>query len=351
VYETFYGLRDRPFSLTPDPRYLYMTPRHREALSNLTYGIVGSRAITLLIGDAGTGKTTLVRAALAKAQPGASYVVVNNPTLTRAEFVRLLASEFKLSADAATSKAAWLLEFERLLRRRHADGLITALVLDEAQSLPDELLEEVRLLSNIETTTDKLLPIVLTGQPELARRLNQPSLRQLKQRIALRCDLAPFDLHATAGYICSRLQVAGGTPNQIFTRSAVSAIHEAAQGIPRTINVLCDNALLSGFASGDRPVGHRIVAEVCRDFEFGVASTSQVAAEATGRLDAPATVANPRAMAAAPDSNGASSTEEDASPAGVAVGQTVPPASEKTHGLLSTRSGRPRRASFLWLKH
>jgi general secretion pathway protein A len=274
VYEDFYGLKERAFSLTPDPRFLYMTPGHREALSNLMYGVAASRAITLLTGEAGTGKTTLVRTALANAQPGTSHVVVSNPRLTRGEFIGLLASEFGLSREAAQSKDVWLGELEVFLRERHAKGLITALVVDEAQSLPDNLLEEIRLLSNIETETEKLMPIVLTGQPELATRLNQPSLRQLKQRVALRCQLAPFDLAATVSYIAARLRTAGGQPSAVFTLQAAEYIHRAARGIPRTINVLCDNALLSGFAAGARPVGMKIVAEVCADFEFGAAAVA-----------------------------------------------------------------------------
>ena len=194
---------------------------------------------------------------------------LNNPTLTRAEFVEFLASEFGLSLEAQRSKATFLRELERLLRTRLAGGIMSALLIDEAQSLPYELLEETRLLANMETPTDKLLPVVLAGQPELADRLNEPSLRQLKQRVALRCDLVPLELHETAAYIAARLDRAGGRSAGIFTREAVEAIHVASGGIPRTISVICDNALISGFAADQRPVGAGIVLDVCRDLDFG----------------------------------------------------------------------------------
>jgi hypothetical protein len=146
--------------------------------------------------------------------------------------------------------------------------VLSALVIDEAQSIPYELLEEIRLLSNIETTTAKLLNVVLAGQPELAARLNEPSLRQLKQRISLRCELKPMDLPETAAYMAGRLRIAGGRPEQIFTREAVGAVFQAANGIARTVNVVCDNALIGGFAAEVRPISAAFVEEVCRDFDL-----------------------------------------------------------------------------------
>jgi general secretion pathway protein A len=269
VYESFFGLRERPFDLTPNPHFLYLTPRHGEALSTLKYGITGRKGITLLIGDAGTGKTTIVRAALeAVAMPSACCVYLSNPVLTRAEFYEFLAPKFGLSDRAAASKARFLFELEESVLARHQAGGVTALVIDEAQSLPHELLEEVRLLANVETATEKLLPVVLAGQPELAVRLEQEDLRQLKQRVALRCDLAPLDIRETAAYIAGRIAIAGGDCPSILTREAVQTIYERSRGIPRTISVLCDNALVTGFAAGVRPVGSNIVLEVCRDFRL-----------------------------------------------------------------------------------
>jgi general secretion pathway protein A len=269
MYESFYGLRERPFDLTPNPRYLYLTRSHREALSNLQYGITGRKGMTLLIGEAGTGKTTIVRAALeAVAGPAVKCVYLSNPVLTRDEFYEFLAPKFGLSDRASSSKARFLSDLEESIIARHESGGLTALVIDEAQSLPHDLLEEIRLLANFETATDKLLPVVLAGQPELAARLEHEELRQLKQRVALRCDLTALDIHETAAYISGRISIAGGDSARIFTREAVQTIYERSRGIPRTISVLCDNTLLSGFAQGVKPVGSYIVLEVCRDFRL-----------------------------------------------------------------------------------
>jgi type II secretory pathway predicted ATPase ExeA len=272
MYETFFGLAHPPFELAPNPRFLIFTPSHLEALSNLEYGIFERKGITLLVAEAGTGKTTLLRRALSQAQQQrqspALVVYVNNPTLTRPEFLRVLAQGFKLSDEAARSKPDFLAEFDELLRNRSAQALPTVLVIDEAQSLSYELLEEVRLLANMDSDTEKLLSVILAGQPELADRLNEPALRQLKQRIVLRCTLAPLKVRETAAYIAGRVRLAGGEASQLFTREAVIAMHEASGGIPRTLSVICDNALLTAFANEVRPVTAKIVAEVCRDFDL-----------------------------------------------------------------------------------
>jgi general secretion pathway protein A len=267
MYQSHYNLQELPFELTPDPKYLYLTPRHREALSNLEYGLFAAKSLTVLIGEAGTGKTTLLNAVLNSQRcRHVQCVYVNNPMLTRAEFVNTLATRFGLGAGAAQSKALLLDRLERFLRTRRANGAITALVVDEAQRLSTELLEEIRLLANIETPTQKLLPLVLAGQPELGARLEEPELRQLKQRVALRCEISPFDLSESAAYIANRVKSAGGVPFKLFTREAVVMIHERSAGIPRTINVICDNALMSGMAMNRQTVDQAIVQEVCRDF-------------------------------------------------------------------------------------
>jgi general secretion pathway protein A len=269
MYQSFYGLAEAPFELTANPKYLFFTGQHREALSNLEYGLSSAKPITLLVGEAGTGKSTLLRAALESERcRRVSCVYLNNPTLTRNEFVETLASRFDLGANAERSKATLLDGLESIVQERQARGEITALVVDEAQALPNELLEEIRLLANMETTIGKLLPVVLAGQPELAERLNEPALRQLKQRVALRCELKPLDLPDTASYIASRIRTAGGDPGMIFTREAVTLIHEYSHGVPRTISVMCDNALMSGFALDQRRIDGHIVREVCRDFDL-----------------------------------------------------------------------------------
>jgi general secretion pathway protein A len=280
MYETFFGLRERPFDLLPNPRFLFLAGRHREAFSNLQYGLTAPRGLTLLIGEAGTGKTTLVTSVLAHIdQERTECVLLSNPTLSRAEFYEFLIEGFKLPLEANASKTRFLFEFRNHLVARQEEGFLSALILDEAQSMPVELLEEVRLLSNIETATVKLLNVVIAGQPELAARLNESGLRQLKQRISLRCELAPFNFSETASYIAGRLRIAGGDPRQIFTREAVLAIHDMSGGIPRTINVICDNALLGGFASQTTPVSRTIVEDVCRDFDVTIRAAAAAPAE------------------------------------------------------------------------
>jgi general secretion pathway protein A len=268
MYEAFFGLRERPFQLTPNPRFLFLNPGHREALATLRYGLTSSPGITLLVGEAGTGKTTLLRAALhAEWRPQHRHAVICNPTLAPSDFYDILADILGLHY-AGGQKGRFLLAFERDLRSRHESGGTTAIVVDEAQSLSHELFEEIRLLANFETDTAKLVNVVLAGQPELDARLADPSLRQLAQRVVLRSRLAPLDLQATADYISTRLQVAGGVPGEVFTRDAIRTVFHASGGIPRTIGVVCENALLAGFATGRKPVDRPIVVDVCGDFNL-----------------------------------------------------------------------------------
>jgi general secretion pathway protein A len=278
MYRTFFGFRERPFDLTPNPRFLVLTDAHREALSNLEYGIASRRGITVLVGEAGTGKTTLIRAALQRQPEQVHCVHLQNPALTRAEFVEMLAIRFELSEAARLSKSALLTELEATLRQRHQRGESSVLIVDEAQSLPLELLEELRLLGNIETEETKLLSIVLAGQPELAALLNQASLRQLKQRVALRCELRPLTQAETAGYLAGRIRAAGGVGAQVFTREAVVLIHQRSSGIPRMVSVIADNALVTAFALGRKPVNSEIVSEVCRDLALQGAESPAAAA-------------------------------------------------------------------------
>jgi type II secretory pathway predicted ATPase ExeA len=301
MYEDFFGLRERPFDLVPNPRFLYLSARQREALSNLRYGLTTPRGLTLLIGEAGTGKTTLFQAVLSEIDAvDAECVLLSNPTLTRSEFYEFLAAGFGLPPEAAVSKTHFLFELRAHLGTRRDEGRVSALLLDEAQSLPYELLEEVRLLSNMDTSTEKLLNVVLAGQPELADRLNEPNLRQLKQRISLRCELRPFDFHETAAYIAGRLRIAGGDPARIFSREAVLAIHTASTGVPRTINVICDNALIGGFAAQTKPILRGMIEEICRDFDIRRGqpqAAPEPAPHVTEPLQAPAASAEPPAPA------------------------------------------------------
>ena len=290
MYESFYGFRERPFDLTPNPRYLVLTDAHREALSNLEYAIASQKGVTLLLGDAGTGKTTVIRTALERQPEQVHCVQLQNPALNRTEFVEMLATRFGLSPKATLSKTILLLELETLLAGRRERGESSVLVIDEAQSLSLELLEEVRLLANIETTREKLLSVILAGQPELADRLNDRSLRQLKQRVALRCELRPLTLLESCAYIAGRIRAAGGVGSQTFTREAVILMHERANGIPRTLSVIADNALVAGFAVQRRPVNTQLILEVCSDLDL----------EASGDAGPPpptATIASPKLAA------------------------------------------------------
>jgi general secretion pathway protein A len=313
MYEDFYGLRERPFELIPNPRFLFLSPQHQEALTHLNYGLSGRPGITLVIGDAGTGKSTLIRASLeATRAPGSRVAVLANPTLTRGEFYEHLSKTLGFSAEAAASKTAFLREMDVALAECQNAGGILALIVDEAQSLPNELLEELRLLTNAGTNADGpgsqgSLTLVLVGQPELADRLNDPSLRQLKQRVALRAELKPFTLKETAGYIASRITIAGGRADQVFTRDAVLAIHAASKGLPRVISVLCDNALVTGFASNVRPVGSVIVADVCSDFDLPRVTVAEAAKPVQARppVVAPAPQPQPQVQAQPPATPGA----------------------------------------------
>jgi general secretion pathway protein A len=274
MYETFFGLKERPFDLSPNPKYLFLAPTQKEALSMLRYGLTSGRGITLLLGEAGTGKTTLLQTVLAEIGPDtAQCVLLSNPTLSKSEFYEFLSEGFGMNGGAG-SKTKFLGDFREHLEERHRRGLVTALLLDEAQSLPSELLEEVRLLSNIETTTDKLLNVLLIGQPELAERLNESGLRQLKQRVALRWQIRTFSLAETAAYVAGRLRIAGGVPADVFSRDAITTVHRLSNGVPRVINVICDNALIGGFAARMRPVTQALVDDVCRDFDLRSASQS-----------------------------------------------------------------------------
>ena len=281
MYEAFFGLRERPFDLTPNPRFLFLSPGHRDALIHLQYGL-RRPGITMLTGDAGTGKTTLIRAAMQSIQDGNTSVIqLSNPSLTRSEFYEHLADGFGFGEEAAHSKTRFLRQLEVALSKV---GTALALLVDEAQALPHELLEEIRLLSNTEGAGGATLAIVLVGQLELAARFNAPSLRQLKQRIVLRCELGRLNLKESAAYISARVSKAGGRAEQLFTQGAVIEVHRHSTGIPRIMSVICDNALISGFASNLRPVNATVISEVCAELEFVAPEAHQEGAQSAAHV-------------------------------------------------------------------
>lgn len=273
MYKSFYQLRQNPFEITPDPSFLFSTSRHNEALASLYYGVRARKGFLVLTGEVGTGKTMLVRCVLDFLQrSGLAFAYVFNPSLSPLEFIRYIAGDFGLPV-AGKAKDEIILALSTFLVDRHKSNLSTLLIVDEAHHLSPELLEEIRLLTNLETTQRKLLQIVLAGQPELDEMLDSFDLRQLKQRIALRCHLEPLDLAETRGYIQRRLQIAGRAPEKIiFSESAVSAIFRHSKGFPRMVNTICENALLSGYACRAAVISDAVIEEVARDLRLGVVS-------------------------------------------------------------------------------
>jgi general secretion pathway protein A len=266
MYEQFYGLKELPFALTPDPRYIYFTPSHTEVMANLHYGIESGKGLIVVTGEVGTGKTTMLRWVMQRLDRTVMVAYIFNPRLSVTEFYQHLARLFDI--QNWESKSDLLIELGKVLESRHSRGLRTVLIVDEAHGLSTSVLEEVRLLGNFESDTAKQLQIVLTGQPELRSVLNNPDLRQLKQRVALRCDIKALpNVEETAQYINVRLKVAGATRTDIFSPGAVDYIFRCSEGIPRNINNLCDNALLNGFAAGEQIISRAAVQEVADTFD------------------------------------------------------------------------------------
>jgi general secretion pathway protein A len=267
VYAEFYGLKELPFALTPDPRFIYFTPSHTEVMANLHYGIESGKGLIVVTGEVGTGKTTILRWMMQRLDRTVLVAYIFNPRLSVTEFYQHLAS--LLDVQKWETKPELLVSLGQALDSRHSRGLRTVLIIDEAQGLSPAVLEEIRLLSNFESDTAKQLQIVLTGQPELRNVLNYPDLRQLKQRVALRCVIKALpNVEETDRYITSRLLASGAERTDIFTSEAVDYIYRCTEGIPRNINNLCDNALLAGYAAGELTVGRAIVEEVAETFDM-----------------------------------------------------------------------------------
>jgi general secretion pathway protein A len=269
MYKEFYGLRANPFNVNPDPRYLFLTRHTEEALACLTYGIQSRKGFVLLTGEVGTGKTTLINKLLEwlRLQQVATAFVFNS-RLNTTQFLDYMMADFGIPCDSK-SKSQILLRLYNWLLDRYRAGETAVLIVDEAQNLTDEVLEEIRMLTNLETFTEKLLQIVLVGQPELEQKLKQPQLRQLRQRLTLRARTHSLSLEETKAYIEQRLRIAGANGEQIFDPQAVVEIHRCANGIPRVINLLCEHSLVSAFVDQQRLIGPGVVETVARDFDLG----------------------------------------------------------------------------------
>ncbi len=284
MYKEFFGLDDTPFTLTPDPRFIVFTPSYNEVLASLYYGLENAKGLIVLTGEVGTGKTTALRWILRRLDASVLAAYVFNPRLSIDEFYHHVTQ--MLGIKDWSNKSELLNTLGKVLEERHRRGLRTVIIIDEAHELSDYVLEEIRLLMNFESDNAKHLQIVLTGQPELRDKLNQANLRQLKQRVALRCNMHSFPtVEEVDRYITERLLIAGSTQPNVFTPGAVDFIFQCSEGIPRNINNICDNAMLAAYSAGEQVIGRQIIEEVAENLDMLPSKDAMYAAEAA--LDAP----------------------------------------------------------------
>ncbi len=267
MYEKFFGFKERPFEITPDPKYVYLSEIHQEALAYLQFAVREGKGFSVITGEAGTGKTTLVHMLLSKLDDHIRTCYIFNPILDRSDFLNYICDDLGIESDGMKSRGQSLAALHSFLLDRFARNEKVFLIIDEAQSMEPGLLQEVRLLTNLETSKNKLLHVILLGQPELDRTLDEPAFRPLKQRISVRYHLRHLDLRETTEYIRYRLKRAGSRSIAIFDSGAVSEIYRYAKGIPRLINIVCDNALLTGFSREQNRIGKEIIREVIGDLE------------------------------------------------------------------------------------
>lgn len=271
MYLDYYGLTEAPFDITPNPRFMFYSAKHREAYNHLMYGIRERKGFVQLTGEVGAGKTTLCRAMLEQLDDRYSTALILNPVMSPDELMKAIAIEFGLPVNGL-DRLDTIAVINQFLLQQVERGKETLLIIDEAQDLTEELLEQVRLLSNLETDNRKLLQIVLLGQPELRDRLNSPRLRQLRQRITVRYHLLPLSQREVSQYVSHRLHLCGGNGTPCFTRAAVWRICRYTQGIPRLVNALCDKALLAGFVQNQKRIGYRLVSRAVRELEGYIAA-------------------------------------------------------------------------------
>lgn len=266
MYLDYYGLSEAPFDITPNPRFLFYSAKHREAFNHLLYGIRERKGFVQLTGEVGAGKTTLCRALLEQLDAHFATALILNPVMSATELMKAIAVEFGLPVHGL-DRLDTLAVINQFLLQQVERGKETVLIIDEAQDLTDELLEQVRLLSNLETDNRKLLQIVLMGQPELRDRLNNPRLRQLRQRITVRYHLLPLSRFEVNQYIQHRLEVSGARGAPYFTQPALWRVYNYSKGIPRLVNAICDKALLAGFVQQQERIGFGVVRRAVRELE------------------------------------------------------------------------------------
>jgi general secretion pathway protein A len=268
MYKAFFGLKDNPFNVNPDPRYLYFTKEIEEALSGLKYGVQKRKGFITLTGEVGTGKTTLVNRLLDWLHgEKVRTAFLFNSRMNTSQLFDFILAEFGIACESRT-KSQQLMRLNQWLLDRFRAGETTVLIVDEAQNLTYPVLEEIRLLTNLETSTEKLLQIVLSGQPELEEKLKLPQLRQLRQRIMLRCKTMPLSKEQTSDYIVERLRIAGADGTPIFGPEAVEVIHQYSVGIPRVVNLLCEHSLINAYVEQQRPITAKTVEDVAHEFQL-----------------------------------------------------------------------------------
>lgn len=267
MYRTFYGLKEKPFEITPDPKFVYLSEIHQEALAHLQYAVREGKGFSVITGEAGTGKTTLVHMLLSKLDGHVRTSYIFNPILERADFLNYICDDLGIESAGMKSRGQSLAALHGFLLECFARDEKVFLIIDEAQCLEPELLQEVRLLTNLETSKNKLLHVILLGQPELDQILKESRFRPLKQRIAVRYRLRFLGFKETREYILFRLKRAGSRNLSIFDKGAIKEIYSYSKGIPRLINIVCDNALLTGFSLEENRIGKSIIRDVIKELE------------------------------------------------------------------------------------